>query len=326
LKTIEKLYVGIEIGATKQQIAVGKGDGTLLKVIQEKIPLYRGAEDVLDWLKVKIPVLLEAEEFKGRIEALSAGFGGPLESSTGRIISSIQVPGWENFALRNWLIETFSLPAIVTNDTVTGGYAELYLGCGKNERNIFYTNIGSGIGGAIFINRDYYDGIGCGAGYLGNSYVPDWTVDIPGMECKVEKICSGLNISTRLQQPGYVPVDSAIMRMCNGDRSVITPKMLEDAGKEGDVFALMEIDRIARSFSIGLCNVLALVAPKLIVIGGGLAKMGDLLFDPIRKYTEKLTFVANKGRFRIEKSQLLDDAVICGAIICAARSKMVSDT
>jgi glucokinase len=291
-----------------------------VKVIQEKIPLDRGALDILDWLKVKVPVFLETDEFKGRVEALSAGFGGPLETSTGRIISSIQVPGWENFELRNWLTETFSLPAIVTNDTVPGGYAELYLGCGKDQQNMFYTNLGSGIGGAIFINRNYYDGIGCGAAYLGNSYIPDWTVDVPGMECKVEKICCGFGISARLRQPGYVPPDSVIMRMCDGDSSVITPKMLEDAGNKGDAFALAEIDRIARSFSIGLCNILALAAPELIVIGGGLAKMGDLLLDPIRRYTERLAFVANKGRFRIEKSQLLDNAVICGAIICAARS------
>jgi glucokinase len=320
---MERLYLGIEIGATKQQIAVGKGDGALLKVLQEKIPLPRGARDVLDWLKVKVPLFLEADEFKGRVEALSAGFGGPLESSTGRIISSIQVPGWENFELRNWLTETFSLPAIVTNDTVTGGYAELYLGCGQNEQNMFYTNIGSGIGGAIFINRAYYDGIGCGAAYLGNSYVPDWTGDVPGAECKVEKICCGLGITARLRQPGYVPEDSAIMRMCNGHSAVITPKMLEDAGNGGDAFALAEIDRIAHTFSLGLCNVLALAAPKLIVIGGGLAKMGDLLFRPIRRHTEKLAFVANKGRFRIEQSRLLDDAVICGAIICAAKSGIV---
>jgi glucokinase len=321
---MEKLYLGIEIGATKQQIAVGRADGTLLKVLQEKIPLRRGAEDVLDWLKAKVPVFLETDEFKGRIAALSAGFGGPLESSTGRIISSIQVPGWENFELRSWLTKTFALPAVVTNDTVTGGFAELYLGCGKDEQNMFYTNIGSGIGGVIFINRCYYDGIGCGAGYLGNSYVPDWTVNISGRECKVEKICCGFGISARLQQPGYVPQDSIIMRMCNRDSSAITPKILEDAGKEGDAFALAEIDHIAYSFSIGLCNVLALVAPNLIVIGGGLAKMGDLLLNPIRKHTEKLAFVANKGRFRIEQSRLLDDAVICGSIICAAKSGMIS--
>lgn len=317
---MEKLYLGIEIGATKQQIAVGTGDGVLLKVIQEKIPLHRGAQDILDWLTVKIPVLLEADEFRGRVKALSAGFGGPLETATGRIISSIQVPGWENFELKNWLTKTFSLPAVVTNDTVTGGYAELYLGCGKDERNMFYTNIGSGIGGVLFINRRYYDGSGCGAAYLGCSYIPDWTADVPGMECRVEKICCGFGISARLQQPGYVPSDSVIMRMCGGDSLRITPKMLEDAGNEGDAFALAEIDRIARSFSVGLCNVLALTAPELIVIGGGLAKMGDLLLNPIRRHTEQLAFVANRGRFRIEKSRLLDDAVICGAIICAAES------
>ena len=317
---MEMLYLGIEIGATKQQLAVGNAEGHLLETIQEKIPLPRGAADILDWLRAKIPPLLAAH--KGRIRALSAGFGGPIQSDSGLIIESCQVPGWENFALRKWLEDTFHLPAIVTNDTVAGGYAELYLGQGKNAQNVFYTNIGSGIGGGLFLGRKYYDGIGRGASYLGNSYIPDWTVSQPGKACIVEKICSGPGITARLQQPDYVPQDSLLWELANGKRENILPITLEKAGHAGDSFALAEIDRIAESYSIGLCNLLSLVSPQMIVVGGGVGKMGDLLLNPVRKHVANRAFVAARGQYTILQSKLLDDAVIAGAVLCAVHAHM----
>ena len=178
---MENLYIGIEIGATKQQAALGTADGRLLHTITGKIPLPRGAQDVLDWLSAKVPELLRMEErFGGRVRSLAAGFGGEIESSTGRTLNSVQVPGWEDFPLRGWLEETFSMPAEVLNDTVSGGFSELYLGRGKEAGNVFYTNIGSGIGGAFFIDRVYYDGVGYGAAYFGNTYIPDWQSPEPG--------------------------------------------------------------------------------------------------------------------------------------------------
>lgn len=317
---MQNLYIGIEIGGTKQQVALGTAEGQLLDKITGKIQLKRGAPDILEWLEEKVPLLLAKEaEFSGTIKGIAAGFGGPLESKTGRIISSIQVPGWENFELRSWLTEKFHLPSIVINDTVCGGFAELYLGSGRDAQNLFYTNIGSGIGGAMFVARQYYDGTGTGASYLGNSYIPDWTSAAPGTPIKVENICSGMNIEHRIRMPGYVPASSKLMELCGGDPQALNCQMLAAAAEAGDNFAAAEIDRIAYSYSIGLCNVLALVSPEKIVIGGGVAKMGPVLLDPIRKHTSEMAFVSCKNRYVIEQSQLLDDAVIAGAVICAGK-------
>ena len=78
-----------------------------------------------------------------------------------------------------------------------------------------------------------------------------------------------------------------------------------------------ELDRIASSFSIGLANILALGGIQKIVIGGGVAKMGEILFSRIRKFTEEYAFVANQGTYVIEPCRLMDDAVIAGALLAA---------
>lgn len=321
---MENLYIGIEIGATKQQAALGTADGRLLHTITGKIPLPRGAQDVLDWLSAKVPELLRMEErFGGRVRSLAAGFGGEIESSTGRTLNSVQVPGWEDFPLRGWLEETFSMPAEVLNDTVSGGFSELYLGRGKEAGNVFYTNIGSGIGGAFFIDRVYYDGVGYGAAYFGNTYIPDWQSPEPGAMTRVEEICSGLGIERRLRRPGYVPAGSRIMEMCGGDPAGISCRMLEDAARAGDPFALEEVDRIAGSYSIGLSNVLTLMSPELVIIGGGVAKMGGLLLDRVREYTDRIAFISCRGHYTIEQSVMMDDAVIAGAVYCAGHPELI---
>ena len=312
---MENLYIGIEIGATKQQVALGTADGRLLHTITGKIPLPRGAQDVLDWLSAQVPELLRMEErFGGRVRSLAAGFGGEIESSTGRTLNSVQVPGWEDFPLRGWLEETFSMPAEVLNDTVAGGFSELYLGRGKEAGTVFYTNIGSGIGGAFFIDRVYYDGVG---------YVPDWQSPEPGAMTRVEEICSGLGIERRLRRPGYVPAGSRIMEMCGGDPAAISCRMMEDAARAGDSFALEEVDRIAKSYSIGLSNVLTLMSPELVIVGGGVAKMGGLLLDRVREYTDRIAFISCRGHYTIEQSVMMDDAVIAGAVYCAGHPELI---
>ncbi len=271
------------------------------------------------WRRENIPEMLSRKpEYQSRIKAVGIGFGGPLESETGRVLSSIQVPGWEDFKLREWFAQTTGLPAYVLNDTVAGGYAELLLGAGKETQNFFYTNIGTGIGGALFINRRFYDGIGFGASYLGNTYIPDWTGKEPGTAIKLENICSGMHTETRLRRPGYVPGDSLLMELCGGNPQKLTHRMLEQAVRAGDAFACAELDGIARSFAIGLCNFMAISPAELIAVGGGVSKMGDILFDRVRNFTAQYAFIANQGRYKIVQSELLDNAVIAGAVLCAA--------
>ena len=248
----------------------------------------------------RIPLLVAREaEFGGKVRAVGAGFGGVLESRTGRIRISVQVPGWQDFPLQDWLERTFHLPALVANDTVAGGYAELCRGAGIDARHFFYSNIGSGIGGALFLDRVPYDGLGMGGAYLGHTYVPDWTADVAGREIKLENLCSGWSIETRLRTPGYVARESQLMAMCHGDVSSLTCAMLGEAARSGDTFATAEIDRIARSYAIALSNLITLVSPDVVAIGGGVANLGDVLLDPIRRFTEERVFVSVRGAYRI---------------------------
>ena len=98
-----KTYTGIEIGGTKQQIGLFDENGKAIDIVSEKIELKNGAADILSWLKENLP------RFSGA-SAVGAGFGGLVDSASGRTLMSVQVPGWENFSLRDWISENTACP------------------------------------------------------------------------------------------------------------------------------------------------------------------------------------------------------------------------
>ena len=316
---MKKLFLGVEIGASKHQIALGDGYGNILYLRQGKVVLEDRAEGILKWMKKNIPEMIAREsEFDGVVKSIGVGFGGIIESSTGISLVAVQVEGWESFNPKAWFDAEFKLPSYILNDTVAGGLGEYLTGNGKSSGSFFYTNIGSGIGGVFILDGRYYDGIGYGAAYFGHTYIPDWTSNLPGAAIKLENMCSGFGIERRLRMEGYIPDDSYIMRQCNGKCRDFKCVMLQEAAMVGDRFALAEIDRIARSYAIGLSNVITLISPDCISIGGGVAKMGELLLEPIRKYTDELVFISSKGRYRIVGCRHEDNAVLVGSILHAS--------
>lgn len=309
-----ELYLGIEIGGTKQQIAVCDKDGHIVRMESERVILVSGAPDICAWIEKTVDKLFA--EFQN-IKAIGVGFGGPLESVTGKCIMSLQVPGWENFELKTWLENKYPVPVTVVNDTVAGGYAELKLGSGRDSSKFFYTNIGTGIGGSLFVDGKTWDGIGFGGAYLGNTYTADWTAETNNAVTKIETLCSGAQIEKRLRKEGYVPAGSMLIELCDGDIQKIDCRMLKKAAECGDKFALAELDKIGHTFGMGVANVVTLLGVDTVSIGGGVANLGDLILDPIRKYAEKYVFISGKDRFKVVQCTLMDDNVPIGAALYA---------
>lgn len=298
------LYLSIEIGGTKQQAAVGTADGTILTRRQVRLGENTNAAAILHWIRETGAELCQTYNVQG----IGVGFGGPIDPLTGTIVCSLQVEGWEHFHLLEWFRQTFRLPAVVRNDTVTGGLGELYCGAGRGSSRFFYTNIGTGIGGGL-----YWPG-GYGASSLGYAWVPDWQSPHCGEATRLEYLCAGPFIEKRLNTPGYVPTDSSLAAL-PGRRTCAD---LAEGARNSDPFCCAELDRVARTFSLGLADVLALAFPDRIVVGGGVAKMGEVLFSRLRHFTEASAFVADAGRFQILPSALMDDAVLVGGLLLAS--------
>ena len=243
-----------------------------------------------------------------------------MESSTGRVLTSHQVDGWDGIALKTWMEERFSLPTIVENDANAAGWAEFCLGAGVGTRNFVYCNIGSGIGGALVVNGELYNGQGYGACEIGHTYVADWTADQPGAVDKLEHLCSGWSITRRIQGWATLDTDTPLGARCGGDASLLTCPMLAQAAKEGDPVALEEITAIAAGVGEALTNVVTLLHPERIALGGGVSLMGDVLLDRIADYISRHVFGPYTNKYALVPCALEEDVVTAGALLLATKA------
>jgi glucokinase len=166
------------------QVGVCDRRGRIVQVVRVAVVRRNGARGILDQLQQIIPPLLAAH----RVKAIGVGYGGPVDVVRGRVVRSFHIKGWDGFQLRRWFEQRFKLPAIIDNDTNVATLAEALLGAGKGYRTVFYSNVGTGIGGGLVIDGQLYNGR-CGAMDIGHTrYFVDgrWRI--------LEEMSSGLSI------------------------------------------------------------------------------------------------------------------------------------
>ena len=311
------MLAAVEIGGTKTQLALMETSGKIVKLLRGRVNKDEGSRGILNWIEENLTQLLE--EAPDHVEAIGVGFGGPIQTATGNVLKSVQIEGWSGFPLKKWFEEHFHLPSFIYNDSSAAGYGEYVIGSGNGKKLFFYTNMGTGIGGSLIINGEMFDGQGFGAAELGQLRVPDWTSGERDADTKLENICSGSATEQRLRKQGYVPKESILLQICEGDVSRLTGKMRGEALNAGDAFALEEIDRVAKTMSMALANLLCIMQVERIAIGGGFALIGEPLLEKIRKYTEERAFISNTGRYDIVPCETGEEIVLYGATLLAAK-------
>jgi glucokinase len=198
------------------------------------------------------------------------------------------------------------------------GWAEYCLGAGKGTNTFVYCNIGSGIGGALVVDGKLYNGQGLGACEIGHTWVADWTSSTPGAIDKLEHLCSGWSITRRIRRWNDLDKSSILGRMCGGDATQLTCPMLADAARAGDPRASKEIEDVAAGVGQALANVVTLLHPERIAMGGGVSLMGAVLLDALADRVEALAFGAYQGSFEVVPCALEEDVVTAGALLMAS--------
>ena len=318
MESQETLILAVEIGGTKLQLGLCTPDGQVHKTQRGESPADQGAQGILAWLSEHIPAFLRHDAVAGGVvRAIGVGFGGPVDVEQGTALVSHQVEGWNGFPLRDWFESRYGIPCTVANDSNAAGWGEYILGMGQGTQHFFYSNIGSGIGGALVLHGKLYNGQGRGGGDVGHIYVPDWTTDAPGAADKLEHICSGWSIERRIRQWHDLPEESPLFLQCGGKPDTLTCAMLGRAAQDGDTRAKDEIERVAQTLGIGLATIVTLVHPERIAIGGGVAQMGEVLFEPVRSVVDAHVFGPYRGRYEIGSCVLGETVVLAGAALLA---------
>ena len=264
------------------------------------VDVAAGPEGIRRQIAAAVPELLQRAGIdRSQLRGVGIGFGGPVDDATRTIIKSHQIEGWDSFPLADWITEVTGLPAVLGNDADVAGLAEALHGAGKGLSPIFYITVGSGIGGGFIIDGEIYRGAGRGAAEIGHLCVRGrWGGS--RME-SLESIASGWAIQRRVQHAirlGKVYArDSILFRTDRDAIREITVRDIAAAAKQVDIFAIDELETAWDHLSEGIANVIALLCPRRIVIGGGVSLMDEeLFFDRIRDLVEYRVFKPFAGQ------------------------------
>ena len=308
-----KFGIGIEIGGTKLQVGLGDGGLSLTGCLRRTVDPGVGADGIRGVLRDLVPSLLaEAGKTTADVAGIGIGFGGPVDSKRGITLVSHQIEGWDSFPLKEWAEECWSIPTKVQNDANLAGYAEAIAGAGRGCDRIFYMTIGSGIGGGLIDRGIIDEGQGLGAAEIGHTWLPD---PVTGKPEKLELLCSGWSIGRRARQRALDGRSSLLNDLVDGDIEKISAKIVYEAAESGDSLALAILNETCETLGLAIANVIALLHPEKVIIGGGVSLMGNLFWDRLRDAVARRVFGPFRDSWCIAKASLGEDVVVVGGIL-----------
>ncbi|MEG1003657.1 MAG: ROK family protein [Clostridium sp.] len=310
---MNKYVVGVDLGGTKISTALADCEGNVLA--QSIIPTnaHEGEERVLERIIKSIQsVMSEGDAGCEEVVAIGIGSPGPLDSQKGIIIKTPNLP-FTNFNLVRPLEEKFKVPVFLDNDANVAAIGEYMLGAGRGKRNMVYFTVSTGVGGGAILDGNIYRGNTSNALEIGHMTVAPFG---PRCGCGnigcLEAVASGTAIGKRGREAVLSKVDTSLKEFEN----VTSYEVFKEAEK-GDAVAKDIIEEALNYLGIGIANAIAIFDPEMVVIGGGVSKAGDIVFERVRQVVNKRCFKSMADACTIVPAGLGTDAGVIGAVALA---------
>ncbi|MBX5451870.1 ROK family protein [Thermogemmatispora sp.] len=315
--------VGIEISGsgTRQSVALADLDGNILYQLRRPLEYIPDTTTLLQLLEAMLTEVLAPERLRGgRVLRVGVAVGGPVDASQGIVRTLYHARGWDNFPLQDYLAERLNVPCIIDNNANAAALAEVLYGAGIGERVALYVGLGRGIGGGLIVNGRIYHGVTSTAGEIGHLLVMH---NGPKCSCggygHLEAIASAqaivrTMIGRAVEHPETL---AAIHRLTDGRAERITVGQVFELAAEGDEVARCLIDEVLTYLAFALANIVHLVNPGMIILGGSVALVGEPLIAPLRERLRTLCLPAASQHLRIVQGKLGPQASLVGAVTLA---------
>lgn len=288
---MKKIIIGVDLGGTKISAASADEKGNI--ICKKTIPTEakKGLKHVISNIEKSILYVCHgAGATVKNIKCIGIGTPGTTDSAKGIVSNSPNLPGWKKVPLKNIISKKFNKPAIIENDANCAALAELKMGAGKKFKDFVYITVSTGIGGGIIIDKKLFKGSNGNAGEIGHT-----TIDLHGPKCLCGRYghLEGMASGTAIRK-----------------RSGVSPVELSALAKKGNKKAIKEIKYAGYLTGIGLSNLVNILDPEAIIVGGGIANFGKIFFDSIRKTVKENAI----SRVKILPAKLKHDTGLHGAL------------
>ncbi|MHB8278469.1 MAG: ROK family transcriptional regulator [Candidatus Humimicrobiaceae bacterium] len=307
--------VGIDVGGTNTRGILTDLSGNLIHYLKIKTKAREGKDAVLARVISVVNELITLAKIpREKLFGIGMSISGIINSYEGISIFCPNIPGWENFPIKQIMEKEFNIPVCIDDSVRCAAVAEKRFGIAKDHDNFIFISIGKGIGMGAFIDGKIYRGSMGLAGELGHITVSE---DGPLCNCGnkgcLEAIASGPGILKRAQEGIKNGIVTSISKEINNNFEKLSVEIISRAANEGDKFAYYLINRTGEYIGIAIAAALNLFGSDLVVLWGGILECGDIILDAIKRTVKMRALEFISKRVRIEKTSIGDNIAALGA-------------
>lgn len=315
-KVTGKIILAVDIGGTKVAAGMVTAAGKIVSSVRAKMSAHGNAANGLAAVCETIDSLLKMKR-GAKIGAMGVSVPGWVDTETGTVVSAANLPCWKNFRLARELEEHYELPVRVANDAKAATLAEARWGAGKGYRRVFYATVGTGVGTGLVVDGRIYNGRRGPAGEGGHT-----TIDFRGPLCGCGKRgCAEMYISgpaiARDARERIARASGreslAMLELAGGNAADVTAETVANAAASGDSLAKETLAQMAERLAIWLGNIIDLLEPDVIVIGGGLAELAISLLPEVRRNLSRWACSPGHEKTAIAKAAYGAESALAGA-------------
>jgi len=305
-----KYYIGIDLGGTSIKAALIDQEYRIIKKQSVPTPKNCEGEELYDAMAKLAKELLEPGY---KAEWVGIGTPGLADSDRGVVSSAHNLGIKEEEPMSENIKKRLGLPVFISNDANAAAYAEALAGAARGSRNSVTITLGTGVGGGIIIDGRIYAGKSFAAGEAGHT-----VIEKDGRECSCgrkgcfEAYCSATGLIAMTKQAMEGDRTSKLWEICSGDKEKIDGKSAFDAQAAGDACADAVVKKYISYLACGIANIMNLLDPDVVCIGGGVSAQGESLLAPLREELSKELFIKSAAN-RVVPAQLGNDAGLIGA-------------
>lgn len=310
------LVGAIDMGATHLSIAIAGFTARIHKEVEFPFNIKDGPEACLALADESLNQMLAEQGLSiSNLSAIGVGVPGPVITEAGMVVAPPIMPGWDRYPIRTTLEKKWGFPVTLNNDAELGALGEWAYGAGRGEKNLAYIKIGSGIGAGLILNQQIYGGTTGAAGEIGHL-----TIDENGPLCNC-----GNHGCLEAFAGGHAIAQQGQSLAKSGKRTLLSETPIEkisvsevaEAARRGDLHAQEILRRAGTSIGVAIAGLINLLNPGVVIIGGGVAQVGDIITAPIRQAVRERAMHASEQSVRITTGMLGRRSLLIGATVQA---------
>ena len=303
------MLIGIDVGGTNLVAAKVNDAGEILEKIS--IPVNRSA--TAEQLCTDLISLARQVAKEDKIEAVGIGFPGLVDNETGIVLQTPNMP-FRNMPFRERFQEQWNVPVYMGNDANCAAIGEYWAGAAKGHNTVMMITIGTGIGGGLVIGGKLYDGFAGGGMEVGHMVIdPKGPLCGCGRKGCYEQFASATALIRKAKEQMQLSRGSRLWAACGGRIDSLQGVHVFQAVSEGDPIAQKVLNTYIDYLAIGLANLINILQPGVVCLGGGISNAQDELFlAPLRERVKKYVFDKNAA-LSLERAKLGNDAGLVGA-------------